>query len=59
MRQKKKVSAEVTIDIWKQLKILALQKEVSLQFVIEEILEKSMRKRVASNGGAEMSPDIL
>ncbi len=43
----KKITAEVTHDCWKQLKLLAVQKDTSLQKVIAEILEKvTNRKKI-------------
>lgn len=41
----KKVTAEVNKETWKALKVLAVQKEVSLQQVVQDILEKSMSKK--------------
>lgn len=55
MTSKKKVTAEVSHECWKALKILAVQKEVSLQLVVADILERSMKKKVVANSvAAEM-----
>lgn len=42
---KKKVTAEVSHECWKALKLLAVQKEVSLQRIVQEVLEKVMSKK--------------
>jgi predicted HicB family RNase H-like nuclease len=42
----KKVTAEISKDCWKALKVLAVQKEVSLAEVVKEVLEKSMSKKL-------------
>lgn len=42
----KKVTASVSLECWKALKVLAVQKEVSLQEVVREVLEKSMSKKI-------------
>lgn len=41
----KKITTEVSPECCKQLKILAVQKEMSLQKVVAEILEKVMSKK--------------
>jgi len=41
----KKVTAEVSKECWKTLKVLAVQKEISLQLVVQEILERSISKK--------------
>lgn len=50
----KKVTASVSLECWKALKVLAVQKEVSLQVVVQEVLEKSMQKKIKVN---EVSSD--
>jgi predicted HicB family RNase H-like nuclease len=42
----KKVTAEVSKECWKALKVLAVQKEISLQQVVQDILEKNMQRKV-------------
>jgi macrodomain Ter protein organizer (MatP/YcbG family) len=49
MQPKKKVTAEVSHAVWKELKVLAVQKEVSLQLVISDILERSMQKKIKNS----------
>lgn len=41
----KKITLEVSNDCWKKLKILSIQKEISLQDCVKDILEKSMMKK--------------
>lgn len=41
----KKVNAEVTVECWKSLKKLAIDKDISLQDLVKEILERSMSKK--------------
>lgn len=46
-KSEKKVSASVSNDCWKSLKVLAVQREVSLQQVVQDILERySSKKKV-------------
>lgn len=40
-----RITTQVSKECWKQLKILAVQKEVSLQLVTQEVLEKAMNKK--------------
>lgn len=49
----KKITASVSHECWKALKVLAVQKEVSLQLVVQDILERSMQKKIKSNDAAE------
>ena len=42
----KKVQTEVSKECWIALKIVALQKDISLQKVITDILERSMSKKI-------------
>jgi len=42
----RKISAEVSKECWKKLKIISVQKEISLAECIKEILEKSVSKKV-------------
>lgn len=49
----KKVTAEVSKECWKALKVLAVQKEINLSQVVQEILEKSINKRSKQAEGAE------
>ena len=48
----KKVTAEVTKECWKALKVLAVQKEIALHAVVAEILEKCMKKHITTNNVA-------
>jgi hypothetical protein len=41
----KNISLRVTNDCWKKLKILSIQKEISLQEYVKDILEKSITKK--------------
>lgn len=50
MKEDKKVTASINFECWKQLKILAVQKEVNLQAVVKEILERSMLKKIKAVG---------
>ena len=43
--ENKKVTAEVSHECWKGLKLLAVQKEVSLQRIVQEVLERCMSKK--------------
>ena len=45
-KEERKVTASVSHECWKALKILAVQKEVSLQVVVRDVLEKSMQKKI-------------
>lgn len=45
MSDNKKITAEVSHECWKSLKLLAVQKEVSLQQIIKQVLEKCMSRR--------------
>ncbi len=42
----KRVTATISEDTWKSLKIIALQKSLSLQDVIKDVLERSMSKHM-------------
>ncbi len=41
----KKVTVEVSNDCWKKLKILSIQKEISLTQCVRDLLERSMGKK--------------
>lgn len=41
----KKINVEVTNECWKKLKILSIQKEVSLPQLVKEVLEKAVSKK--------------
>lgn len=41
----KSVPAEVSKECWKKLKIVAIQKDISLSQLIKEILERSMSSK--------------
>lgn len=49
----KKITAEVTKECWKALKVLAVQKELALHAVVAEVLERSMKKHITNNNIAE------
>ena len=53
MKEDKKVTASVSHECWKALKILAVQKEVSLQLVVQDILERSMSKKIKDSNSNE------
>lgn len=57
MRDDKKITASVSHECWKALKVLAVQKEVSLQLVVKEVLEKSMSKKIKNNSIAEVAEE--
>jgi predicted DNA binding CopG/RHH family protein len=56
-KEDKKITASVSHECWKALKVLAVQKEVSLQVVVREVLERMMLKRVKSNIAAELQTE--
>lgn len=45
-KDEKKVTTSVSLECWKELKVLAVRKQVSLQQVVQDILEKSMQKKI-------------
>ena len=45
MKQEKKVTASVSHECWKALRVLAVQKEVNLQIVVQDILERYVSKK--------------
>jgi len=53
MKDDKKITASVSHECWKALKILAVQKEVSLQLVVKDVLEKSMSKKIKDTNNSE------
>jgi predicted DNA-binding ribbon-helix-helix protein len=53
MQPRKKITTEVSNAVWKELKVLAVQKEISLQMVVAELLERSMQKKVKANSSNE------
>jgi hypothetical protein len=53
MKEDKKITASVSHEVWKALKVLAVQKEVSLQLVVQDILHKSMQKKINTNSSEE------
>jgi len=53
MKEDKKITASVSHECWKALKVLAVQKEVSLQLVVQDILHKSMSKKINTNNNEE------
>lgn len=42
----KRLNVVVSFECWKKLKILSIQKEISIVEVIREILEKNMLKKL-------------
>lgn len=53
-KNEKKVTATVSNECWKALKVLAVQKEVSLQTIVQEILERySSKKKVITDVSSE------
>jgi len=40
----KSIKVDLTKEVWKRLKILSVQKDISLQELIKDILEKSIKK---------------
>lgn len=41
----KPIQSEVSVECWKKLKIVAIQKDLSLGQLVKEILEKSMSSK--------------
>jgi len=41
----KSINIEVTNEVWKKLKILSIQKEVSLAVAVRDILERHVSKK--------------
>lgn len=44
----KNINIEVTTECWKKLKILSIGRDMTLQDVVKEILENSMKRRSSS-----------
>jgi len=42
-----RIQATVTKECWKQLKILAVQREITLQQAVKDVLERSMSKKIS------------
>ena len=53
MQPKKKITVEVSHAVWKEIKICAVQKDISLQMVVAEILERSMQKKVKASSNED------
>ncbi len=53
MQPKKKITVEVSHAVWKEIKICAVQKDISLQMVVAEILERSMQKKIKASSSNE------
>lgn len=41
-----RLQTTVTKECWKQLKILAVQRDITLQQAVKEVLEKAMSRKV-------------
>jgi hypothetical protein len=41
----KKITVEVRKEVWISLKMMSLQKDVSLQHILEDIIEKSVSRK--------------
>lgn len=41
----KNINIEILMETWKKLKIIALTKDISLQDVVREILDKAVSKK--------------
>jgi hypothetical protein len=41
----KNINIEVSIECWKKLKIISISKDVTLQEVVKDILERSVSKK--------------
>lgn len=41
----KEVKADVSIEVWKKLKILSIQKDITLNQCVKELLEKLMTNK--------------
>jgi len=44
-RDTKNINIEVNIDCWKKLKIISISKDMTLQDVVKDILERSVAKK--------------
>lgn len=53
MQNRKKITVEVSHAVWKEIKICAVQKDISLQMVVADILERSMLKKIKASSIAE------
>jgi len=45
IQNSKIIQTEVNMEFWKKLKILAIQKDLSLPELIKELLEKAIQKK--------------
>jgi hypothetical protein len=45
----KSISSEVSKEVWKRLRVLAIQKELTLPKLIQEILEKHVNQKRYEN----------
>ena len=43
--ESKSISTEVSKEVWKKLKIVSVQKEISLPALVKDILERSVSKK--------------
>ena len=41
----KPIQSEVSVEVWKKLKIVAIQKDLTLPQLVREILERSMSNK--------------
>lgn len=45
-KEEKKITASVSLACWTELKVCAVRKQVSLNEVVKDILEKSIQKKI-------------
>lgn len=45
MKETKKVTANISYECWKELRKLAIDKDLNLQDAVADVLEKSMQKK--------------
>lgn len=42
----KNINIEVTVECWKKLKIVSIDRDITLQEVVREILERAVNKKI-------------
>lgn len=45
LKDTKNINIEISIECWKKLKKLSIDKDVSLQEIVRDVLEKTMNKK--------------
>ena len=49
MKDTKNINIEISHDFWKKLKIMSIDRDISLQDVVRDILEKASNKKSTKN----------